>query len=248
MGTARFECLVGQADRDVTGSGPLLEVINTVLLDLLDGTRSAREGSRLVSQLSPNLRILEHVVPFPIRPSEIPRSHPGERANGLFKKATGSPVPIHLPYQKIPPGTLVWWTAEQRMGREHGGLTGMALDVFTAPGEFPLGRMGNGTTCSRRDRERGNSPGAVNTSRAIPVKPPCSLLTGMALDVFTAPGEFPLSLSLLEHVVPFPIRPSDRRPPDQRTRPQVGQALKLIVLPLMEQHINSNTEFDRDGS
>jgi hypothetical protein len=50
---------------------------------------------------------------------------------------------------------LVWWTAEQRMGREHGGLTGMALDVFTAPGEFPL------------------------------------------------------SLSLLEHVVPFPIRPSD---------------------------------------
>jgi hypothetical protein len=34
-------------------------------------------------------------------------------------------------------------------------------------------------------------------------------LTGMALDVFTAPGEFPLSLSLLEHVVPFPIRPSD---------------------------------------
>jgi hypothetical protein len=40
---ARFECLVGQADRDVTGSGPLLEVINTVLLDLLDDSEG-REG------------------------------------------------------------------------------------------------------------------------------------------------------------------------------------------------------------
>ena len=38
--------------------------------------------------------------------SQIPRSHPGERANGPFKKATGSPVPIHLPYRKISPGNL----------------------------------------------------------------------------------------------------------------------------------------------